>query len=270
MKSSATNNLSVIFSVVALLFILSSILVGQPEPRCRNGAGEIFCEGGLQAACNAGGGKFNGRCNDISAYAKSLLAGKENEANAKYYSQVSGEQISADELTEEKKQQLVRGEIIKSDGTVITFTPINQIKKYVQENPEKFDRSRMENRFIERERLDGLDKALEEYKKNLGSPNSTPVRPGFFLNFGRELLQNNRLAEAIRIFSFDLEVNKENALESQMELNNAQIKLAEIFIENNQKGKAKTLLNDVVKDKKASETIKVKANERLNTINNQE
>lgn len=209
----------------------------------------------------------------------------EKEFKAQFVSKLLGRKIGVEELENNKALQegLKNGKIVVSNGETITFTPIGEIIKEIRENPDKYrssqkdinktekDINKTEDKFIKRTELDGIKKAFEEYKENLGTPNSTPVRPNFFLSFGRELAQKNTiedLQKAITIFQFDAEQNKSQ--EAQTELNLTQIKLADLSIQQNQIKNAKTILEKVRKDEKASQEIKREATQKLDQVKSRE
>lgn len=128
------------------------------------------------------------------------------------------------------------------------------------------EQSRIEEKFLKRKDLDGIDDAIKEYKRNLGTPNSTPARPNFFLNLGKELMEKDKISDAIKIFSLDVEINK--SVEAQIELNNAQIRLADVLMNVGQRTKAKRALEKVISDEKASQEIKTKAYDKLTILRN--
>jgi len=253
---------SLIILSCGFVSVFSLTVLGQDT--CTNAAGIVYCDKNQDAACSVTGeGKFDGNCNNRNA--QLYFEGTEAEFAADYYYKVSGTRVSPAEIKNKKYQdQLNNGRIEKSDGTIITFTPIERVKTAIKETQQQNYLTPSEKQFILRNELDGPDKAIEEYKKNLGNSTATPVRPKFFLTLGKALMQVKKLNEAVKILSLNAEINK--SPEAQMELLNAQIEQLTL---NGEKDKAVNVLNNVVKDKNTSIEVKNLANEKLVKLRDQ-
>lgn len=254
---------------IFIVFVFSLKIFGQDCPcgEGNNNVGRVTCEIAQRCSCIIDvSKKVDGRCRPLPSYSSNTRRQKE----AQYLSETVGRSISIFELTSNLKlQQALENGKYEENGKVYYFTPFEEVEKSIEIQKDKFlkkDFSPTENRFLKREELDGIDSAIREYKKYLGTPNSTPVHPNFFLNLGKELVQTNNednVKKAIEIFKFDAESNQ--SLESQIELNKAQLQLA-ISIENIDKNKAKSLLKDVIQDKKATTLIRENASEKLKIL----
>ncbi len=274
MKSNVFNACKYGFNILPFLFlsiIFSWNVIGQElkcnsdEKKC-NCDGVDFCCKGL-ARCYPDKNPKN-RCSSPDTLSKYLdTINSDDMVMAAYFTFVKDEELTNEVVTKNKRilemdteliESLERGELkTNSNEKPITFTPFGKATEIIKQY-------KVEDNFLDRERLDGVDKAIKEYKKNLGSPNSTPIQSNFFLSFGKDLVRKNRVFDAIKIFGLDVEINKSQ--ESQTELNNAQLKLADIFININQERNAKKTLKKILDDKKASTETITKASEKLTQI----
>ncbi|HSK70507.1 MAG TPA: tetratricopeptide repeat protein [Pyrinomonadaceae bacterium] len=202
MKLLAKIELNFVFIVVIVLFLLISQGFGQNK--CTNDEGTVTCSDRQQPACSQGGGRFDGHC--TSPNANLLIYGNEEEFEADYATKVTGVKTTVEDLRQNPslKQGLREGRL-QLDGKIITFTPISEVKKLILENPSKFET--YENRFLQRMQLDGLDDAIEEYKKHLSRPTTIWAQPDF-LGLGNRFVREKRFTDAIKIFKLNVEINK--------------------------------------------------------------
>ena len=194
--------------------------------------------------------------------AQLYLSGNEAAFNADYYNKVTGENISVAQLTQEQISMLKEGKIIKSDGTEITFTPIDKVKTSLKER-QKLNETQFQNRFNEIRQRDGLDKAIDEYKKLINNPLNDlravpPISSEYFEKLGDEYIQLNRLDEAVKILRFNTEINKESET--------AFFKLAKAYELKGNEDKAIRNYQIVIMDQTANAELKSLATERLTVL----
>ncbi|MCD9189331.1 MAG: hypothetical protein LUM44_23140 [Pyrinomonadaceae bacterium] len=231
MKLLAFNRLKCFFVILFCFFSIH----GQTTDTCEvPQIGEVVCYGGSKASCELQkitdtATKFLGRCKVVTRFARLYLSGKNLEADAAYYSEMSGEVITASELAKDKKrqQELQVGKITKSDGTIITFTPIEEVKGYIKKNPEQFDPTLPESRFERRRELNGFDEAWEKYLDERNGQISTPAQIDFLTRIGDEYLNAEDASKAVKIFKKLSEItastNNPALVDAQLKLGDAQV-----------------------------------------------
>jgi hypothetical protein len=222
MRSRVIGKLSLGIASIFLIGLVQTVS-GQT---CSNDAGELHCGSPYWACTTLPSGKFSGNC-QVEPNEELLREGDEKAFDADYNNRVTGETRSAEEVAndETRQKELRAGRIVKPDGTVITFPPINTVKERIRlsvrpgflSQPLLLDESQLEARFEKVRETEGIDRAIDRYrcvtaKNPFFIIKTSKTRTRYFENLGEKLLQSKSYLDAIKVFQFNVEMHPDSGM----------------------------------------------------------
>lgn len=219
MKSHVKNDLKFIVFVVAILCVFSLTNLAQSKPcDCGKGndnLGTVTCETSQRCSCLVENSKVDGRCRPLPTYSSI----QKEKRQSQYLSEVLGRPVSVTEIKQDSRlQQALESGKYEENGKTYNFTAYKDVEASLSKNylpRDKFLAN--ENIFVSRWKLDGLDSAIMEHKKN---PTNSNVSENFFLELGNYSIQEKRFDEAIKILKLNTELNP-NSEDAYFELGKA-------------------------------------------------